>query len=96
MNILVTQNFSEQNPGISRVSTFKTKNELHNITGSLNVPYYVYRLDLKLEKAEFMELLNGFRNISVQDVLDAEAAKFCKKKYNTELDCILDHIIMVG
>ena len=95
MYILVTPS-QDLSRGISRVSSFKTKQELEKISSSLRVPFYVYELKDQLEKNDFMALINAFKDIEVSEVLEAEAAKFCKKKYNTEFDCIIDHIIQIG
>ena len=98
--MLILATASKNNPNgrttAARITTFKTKDELDRCLSNLGVPYYVYKLGVKLEKNEFVELLEALRNIDVNMILEAEAAKFCKKKYNNELDCILDHVIQIG
>ena len=95
MFFLVTES-KNKDKGLAWVSFFKTKNELDKVLGNVNSPFYVYKLGVQLEKKDFVQLFEDFKNISVNEVLEAEAAKFCKKKYNTELDCILDHVIQIG
>lgn len=81
----------------ARVSTFFNKHkQLKSTKMSLDVPYYVYNLNVKLESSDFYALIDELKNIDVKMILDAEAARYCGKKYNKELDCILDHIIEVG
>lgn len=81
----------------ARVSTFFNKNEqLERVKMSLKVPYYIYDLTEKLDRDTLNELLEKLKLIEVKIILEAEAAKFCKKKYDRSLDYILDHIIAVG
>lgn len=81
----------------ARVSTFFNKNEqLERVKMSLKVPYYIYDLTEKLDRDTLNELLEKLRTTEVKIILEAEAAKFCKKKYDRSLDYILDHIIAVG
>ena len=81
----------------ARVSTFFNKNEqLERVKMSLKVPYYIYDLTEKLDRDTLNELLEKLKSIEVKIILEAEAAKFCKKKYDRSLDYILDHIIAVG
>ena len=81
----------------ARVSTFFNKNEqLERVKMSLKVPYYIYDLNVKLERDQLNDLLDKLKSTEVKIILDAEAAKFCKKKYDRSLDEILDHVIAVG
>lgn len=81
----------------ARVSTFFNKNEqLERVKLSLKVPYYIYDLNVKLEREQLNDLLDKLKSTEVKIILDAEAAKFCKKKYDKSLDEILDHVIAVG
>ena len=81
----------------ARVSTFFNKNEqLERVKLSLKVPYYIYDLNVKLEREQLNDLLDKLKSTEVKIILEAEAAKFCKKKYDRSLDYILDHIIAVG
>lgn len=81
----------------ARVSTFFNKNEqLERVKMSLKVPYYIYDLTEKLDRDTLNELLEKLRTTEVKIILEAEAAKFCKKKYDRSLDYILDHVIAVG
>lgn len=81
----------------ARVSTFFNKNEqLERVKMSLKVPYYIYDLNEKLDRDTLNELLEKLRTTEVKIILEAEAAKFCKKKYDCSLDYILDHVIAVG
>lgn len=81
----------------ARVSTFFNKNEqLERVKLSLKVPYYIYDLNVKLEREQLNDLLDKLKSTEVKIILDAEAAKFCKKKYDRSLDEILDHVIAVG
>lgn len=81
----------------ARVSTFFNKNEqLERVKMSLKVPYYIYDLTEKLDRDTLNKLLEKLRTTEVKIILEAEAAKFCKKKYDRSLDYILDHIIAVG
>lgn len=101
MKILVSttsQNYRKDDlSNVSRITTFvKNDEELERITMSLRVPFYVVNLKEKLERDRFMSFLNKLRTTEVKEVLDAEAAKFIKKKYNTDLDEILSLIIQIG
>ena len=81
----------------ARVSTFFNKNDqLERVKMSLKVPYYIYDLKVKLEKEQLQDLLEELKRTEVKIILEAEAAKFCKKKYDRSLDYILDHVIAVG
>ncbi len=81
----------------ARVSTFFNKNEqLERVKLSLKVPYYIYDLNVKLEREQLNDLLDKLKSTEVKIILDAEAAKFCKKEYDRSLDEILDHVIAVG
>jgi hypothetical protein len=64
--------------------------------GSSTDGYYIYELNVKLDRDQLNELLGKLKSTEVKIILDAEAAKFCKKKYDKSLDEILDHVIAIG
>ena len=80
----------------ARVSTFFKNEQLERVKMSLKVPYYIYELNVKLDRDQLNELLGKLKSTEVKIILDAEAAKFCKKKYDKSLDEILDHVIAIG
>lgn len=82
---------------VTRVSTFQDDDpEFTKLTERLNAPFYVLKLNKKLEREQFIAFLEKLKNTPVKEILDAEAIKFIKKKYDGEYKFIVDCIVAVS
>lgn len=76
---------NHSNDFVSRITTFsKGREELDKVTGGLKNPFYVIKIKERMEPEAFQNFLNKLKRIDVSIVLDAEAAKFIKKKYTQQ------------
>lgn len=94
MYIVVAKDIRPDAVKQNRITVHSKKEVIDKIILSLKTGFYV----LKVEKSNLDTILDNwnFDGLDIEMILNEEAAKFMKKKYNKKYEPLLDLIIQVG
>lgn len=94
MYILVAKDLRSEAIKPNRTTVHSKKEVIDKITLSLKSNFYL----LKVEKNNLDAFIDkwNFDNIDIDFILNSEAARFIKKKYDKSFEPLLESIIQVG